>query len=125
MDEKEVAHLKDLLLRRRREMIDRLQGIETDWQALTTRDIEKEEEAQKADIYSLFDRFEEQESQELADIEAAFAKMAFGDYGICEKCREPIGRQRLELLPATHFCRKCAENLEEKLQVPPALPPTV
>ncbi len=45
MGEKDLAHLKELLLRQRREILDRLHGLESDWQALSERDIEMEEEA--------------------------------------------------------------------------------
>lgn len=123
MSEKDLAHLKNLLLRQRREILDRLQGLETDWQALSERDIEREEEAQKADLTSLFDQLEEQEWQELEDIDIALRKMVAFTYGICEKCQKPISLERLESLPATRFCRKCAPKLEEKQKIPPRLPP--
>lgn len=123
MSEKDLAHLKDLLLRQRREILDRLQGLESDWQALSERDIEREEEAQKADLAQIFDQLEERERQELEDIELALTKMVALTYGICEKCRKPISLERLEFLPATRFCRKCAFELEEKQKPPPVLPP--
>jgi RNA polymerase-binding transcription factor DksA len=65
MGEKDLQHLKGLLLRQRREILDRLHGLESDWQALSERDIEREEEAQKADLASLFDQLDERERQEI------------------------------------------------------------
>ena len=122
MGEKDLTQLKDLLLRQRREIIDRLQGLESDWQALSERDIEREEEAQKADLAGLYDQLEERERQELEDIDLALTKMAHVTYGICEKCHTPLALERLEILPATRFCRKCMAEMEKKQKKPAILP---
>ncbi|MBD3787570.1 MAG: TraR/DksA family transcriptional regulator [Sphingomonadales bacterium] len=42
---------------------------------------------------------------ELRAIEAALARIAAGEYGYCVTCGEPISEERLDLLPATPFCR--------------------
>ncbi len=42
---------------------------------------------------------------ELRAIEAALARMEAGEYGYCVTCGEPISEERLDLLPATPFCR--------------------
>jgi DnaK suppressor protein len=122
MGEKDLAHLKELLLKQRREILDRLHGLESDWQALSERDIEGEEEAQKVALASIFDQLEGRERQELEDIELALTKMVGSTYGICEKCRKPLALARLEVLPAARFCRKCAFEIEEK-QKHPTFPP--
>lgn len=122
MGEKDLAHLKELLLRQRREILDRLHGLESDWQALSERDIEQEEEAQKEALASLFDQLEERERQELDDIELALTKMVGSSYGNCEKCRKPLALARLEVLPTARFCHKCAFEMEEK-QKNPSFPP--
>lgn len=49
-------------------------------------------------------------SEELRMIEAAFKRMDEGEYGYCVKCGDEIGAERLNLLPATPFCRNCAPN---------------
>lgn len=41
---------------------------------------------------------------QLADIEAALAKLDDGSYGTCETCGDPIAEARLEAMPATRFC---------------------
>jgi DnaK suppressor protein len=46
----------------------------------------------------------EQVDDELREIEAAFVRLDRGTYGICQACREPIGDERLEAMPATRFC---------------------
>jgi RNA polymerase-binding transcription factor DksA len=45
---------------------------------------------------------------EMAQINAALARMDKGEYGLCVTCGEEISDERLDLLPATPFCRKCA-----------------
>jgi RNA polymerase-binding transcription factor DksA len=48
--------------------------------------------------------------QEIRMIEAALQRLQEGSYGLCTKCGEPISAERLALLPATPFCRNCAEG---------------
>lgn len=108
MAEQDLVRLKKILLGQRREIFDRLQGLESDWQTLGERDIEWEEEAQKADLTALYAQLDDREKTEIEEIDLALAKMAQGTYGICEKCGKPISLERLEALPATRCCRKCA-----------------
>jgi len=43
----------------------------------------------------------------LSDIERALQKLNDGTYGFCDKCREPIERGRLEILPHASLCMAC------------------
>ena len=43
----------------------------------------------------------------LQDVEQALARMEAGTYGLCERCRQPIGDERLEALPAARLCMTC------------------
>ncbi len=45
---------------------------------------------------------------EMRMIEAAERRMAEGEYGYCTVCGEKISEERLDLLPATPFCRNHA-----------------
>ena len=45
---------------------------------------------------------------EIRMIEAALQRIAAGDYGYCVTCGAEIGDKRLDVLPYTPFCRKCA-----------------
>lgn len=44
----------------------------------------------------------------LAEIDAALAALGRGSYGTCAVCGEPIGAERLEALPGTSRCVRCA-----------------
>ena len=45
---------------------------------------------------------------ELRMIHAAIDRIAEGEYGYCAKCGDEIADERLDLLPYTPFCHKCA-----------------
>ncbi|HPE24640.1 TraR/DksA family transcriptional regulator [Albidovulum sp.] len=45
---------------------------------------------------------------ELRMIEAALKRVDEGEYGYCVKCGSQIAEERLEVLPATPFCKDCA-----------------
>jgi DnaK suppressor protein len=44
----------------------------------------------------------------LADVERALEKLGDGTYGICDSCGEPIGEERLEVIPWATLCISCA-----------------
>jgi RNA polymerase-binding transcription factor len=43
----------------------------------------------------------------LRDVQGALWRMDEGSYGTCIRCREPIGIERLEILPQTALCMAC------------------
>ena len=45
---------------------------------------------------------------EIRNIDIALTRMAEGDYGRCEACRRPIRVKRLQAVPWTAYCVKCA-----------------
>ncbi len=47
-------------------------------------------------------------ARKVEDIKRALDKLAKGEYGFCEICGKPIEEERLELLPYTTLCSKCA-----------------
>ncbi|NVM21076.1 MAG: TraR/DksA C4-type zinc finger protein [Desulfobacterales bacterium] len=114
MHERDLMRIREKLLERRREIFERLSGFESDWQVLADRDVELEEEAQKADMTSLFDQLGERGQKELEEIDLALCRLAVGRYGLCEGCEKRISLKRLDALPETRLCRRCAGVYEEK-----------
>ena len=52
-----------------------------------------------------------QQAQDQAqEVRAALARLEAGTYGICQKCGEAIGAERLEFLPLTTLCVRCAQS---------------
>jgi RNA polymerase-binding transcription factor len=52
----------------------------------------------------------ERERRELAEIDAALARIKKGGFGICEVCEEPIREARLQALPWARLCIRCASG---------------
>jgi RNA polymerase-binding transcription factor DksA len=46
----------------------------------------------------------------LAELDAALERLHAHRYGRCESCGREVGDARLEALPATRFCVRCAAN---------------
>ena len=91
---------------RRAELLARMQQLDTeldshgdpDWEENATE--HEQDEAMEALGHSV--------QAELRVIDAAMARMAAGEYGACVRCGAEISDDRLDLLPATPFCRDCA-----------------
>ncbi|MGB3438411.1 MAG: TraR/DksA C4-type zinc finger protein [Actinophytocola sp.] len=52
----------------------------------------------------------EQSRAELRALDAASERLAAGTYGTCLRCGGPIGAERLDALPATTTCIRCADR---------------
>jgi DnaK suppressor protein len=52
----------------------------------------------------------ERQRRELAEIEAALARIKAGEYGVCETCDNPIREVRLQALPWARLCIRCADR---------------
>ncbi len=48
----------------------------------------------------------------LEAVEQALRLVETGRYGTCQRCGEPIERERLEALPDTPLCMKCQREVE-------------
>jgi DnaK suppressor protein len=52
--------------------------------------------------------------EELTHLDEAEKRLESGTYGICENCGEPIGLDRLRLVPFTAYCVACQQAHEEQ-----------
>jgi DnaK suppressor protein len=46
--------------------------------------------------------------EQIAEIDAAIARLDAGTYGICVRCGQPVGQERLAARPAAATCVRCA-----------------
>jgi DnaK suppressor protein len=46
--------------------------------------------------------------EQIAEIDAAIGRLDEGTYGICVRCGQPVGRDRLAARPAAATCVRCA-----------------
>jgi|SRR5579884_916705 len=49
----------------------------------------------------------------IEEINGALTRLDQGGYGTCEECGKPIARERLEALPWTRHCIRCAQKIQE------------
>lgn len=62
--------------------------------------------AERGKVLALIDRLRGQ----LLDVERALRKIEDGTYGLCQRCGEPIGLERLEALPYSTLCVSCKQK---------------
>ena len=67
----------------------------------------REEEAAEAAELETRLELERRVREQLAAFEHALSKFDNGTYGLCDRCGQPIGSERLEALPQASLCLNC------------------
>ena len=101
-----LTRRKTQLLTRLAELDQRLHGIEDELLSHQSRDWE--ELATERENDEVLTSIGEEGRDEMRMIFAALTRMDKGTYGECVTCGNPIAAERLDVLPATPFCRDCA-----------------
>ena len=101
----DVAHYKDILLTRKRELYSRLHRIETDLDTLKSGD--SGERAVERENDEVLEEFGTTGLKELQAIDAALDRISAGTFGACAKCGEPISPARLAAVPHAALCEEC------------------
>ena len=57
-------------------------------------------------------RIRDRERKLIGKIEEALTRLDDGTYGVCEKCEEKIGTERLKARPVTTLCIECKSDQE-------------
>jgi RNA polymerase-binding transcription factor DksA len=68
-------------------------------------------------LYDMNATLLENEQYIVAEAREALNRLDNGTYSICESCGRPIASARLEAIPFTRFCVKCAETNDQTPQV--------
>jgi len=84
----------------------RLESIENSLDETPPKDFEDRASEREED--EVMEAMGKEGLHEIAQIRAALDRLANGEYGICQQCGEDIATERLDVLPATPFCRNCA-----------------
>lgn len=103
----EISHYKHVLRSRLHELQHRLSDIEEkldshhnpDWDELA---VEREDDEMMESLGVIG-------KAEIAAIEMALHRIQEGEFGCCGKCGEAIDLKRLDLIPYTPFCARCAQ----------------
>lgn len=110
MDREFVIQMGEELVRRKKELLDRMQLSAKSWSELLERQIEFEEQAANEALLEPFRGLDEQIVAELNRIEKALQKIKLQQYGICELCGRQIHPKRLKAVPHTEKCLSCASK---------------
>lgn len=70
------------------------------------------DEASRSIERELLFELSDNERNTLEMIEAALRKMDKGTFGLCESCRKPIMKARLDALPFARYCMPCQTGAE-------------
>lgn len=97
---------KRALLERLKELTGRIDGIEDALEAPHSKDWE--EAAIEREDEEVLERLGESGRAEIARIGSALGRLAEGEYGYCVKCGDEIAPERLDLIPDTPHCARCA-----------------
>jgi len=110
----EIEEIRHMLLQRREEL---LAELRTDMKAVHSpdkpRSADPTDQASDAADGALSMALAQTESDELAQIETALARIETGDFGICEECGQSIPAERLKVLPYAVTCIDCKRGLEQ------------
>ena len=114
MSDKDVLTLRSDLHRRRRAILETSRRADAELDALRSaeRDPEFEEGAQSEHEQYTLARLSETQRREIAQIDAAMARIDAGEYGICRDCDAEIDPRRLAALPYALLCTECAQRRE-------------
>ena len=106
--------LREELQRRRRVILETTRRADAELDALRSaeRDPEFEEGAQTEHETFTLSRLGETQRRELAQIDAAIARVEAGEYGVCADCDQDIDPRRLAALPYALLCTECASRRE-------------
>ena len=124
MTKKEFKYFKNLILKKKSDLITELGYLESSSMSSTSKD-------QSGDLSSYsfhmadqgtdtMDRemaftFASREGRYLHHLNEALERIKKGTYGLCRSCGDEIGKPRLEAVPHATQCIKC-KNAEEKKQ---------
>ncbi len=114
ISERYVIELREKLLQRREEITRLRDSIRSSWGELQEPEQELEESASKRTMAGGLEQIDYRTIEELRNIDTALERMDRGEYGRCETCGRPIGRERLSIIPWVLRCVDCAE-LGERL----------
>ena len=111
----EVAELADLLRERRRSdraeaehLAESLGSLLASRSESTADDEHDPEGPTLSSEWSRLQALRSDSAQDVIAVDAALARIEAGTYGVCARCGEPIGVDRLRARPAAELCIRCA-----------------
>lgn len=106
-----------MLLRKRSQILDYREDVEESLERTPERIPELEERGQRASLLNNLEHLDEQRLAIVEEIDRALRKIETGSFGVCEQCGETISYRRVEAVPWTGWCVKCAEQAEKNTKM--------
>ena len=102
-----AAECKQFLEAKREQLSKRIASIKQDFAKGRSADFS--EQATETENDEVLVNLEFEAASELKQVNQALQRLAAGEYGVCEHCGDTINPERLNILPYTIHCIKCAE----------------
>lgn len=102
----DLSQREATLRARRADLTRHLQDVERSLDETPPSDWEDRSSERQGD--EVLESLGQAELAEVRQIDAALDRIKAGSYGICQTCGAQISEARLDLLPATPFCKSCA-----------------
>jgi RNA polymerase-binding protein DksA len=99
--------LRQQLLQRREEIVDRLGRVTRDSRHTGKLDADSEEQAIELENDEVLASLGASIRAEIANIDEAVGRIDSGNYGVCLRCRKHIPSPRLKALPYATRCVEC------------------
>jgi DnaK suppressor protein len=113
LTKKELKRFQEMLLEKRRAVLDRARQTLSENMTLDTNDLPDEMDLASSEYIQSFEfRLRGREKSLLTKLDSALRKIEDGTFGTCETCEEQIGKKRLEARPETTLCIRCKEDQE-------------
>ena len=108
---------KEKVEKKLKEIAFKVPGYKEEWEAVARISslegaIAEDEKADRIEELQTRHETEHLLEERLRRIKRSLDKIERGDYGICERCREPISRERLKIEPEAELCQKCASKID-------------
>ena len=121
MNKEDIEHFRELLLKERKRVMEELNWVESNYIGKSQKDA-----SGGTSRFSMHpaDRGTDSSEQEkaymigsasgrvLEDIDEALENLDKENFGVCVSCDEPIGRDRLEVVPHAKLCISCKAKAE-------------
>ena len=116
MDDEQLTYFKELLLKRRNEILQYAGDTVTDMNDQADTYPDPTDRASVESDRNFILRLRERERFLLVKIDEALERIETDEFGVCESCGSDIGHKRMEARPVTTQCIECkvkAESLEK------------
>jgi DnaK suppressor protein len=114
LQESELNYFREILQSRKEQIDKNISGVNDELDQLNSLELNDEGDHAAVNNNSMVESaIVQRQEQELREINITLAKIASGEYGICEMCEDKIGFQRLKVKPHAIYCIDCREIIEK------------